>query len=113
MYYFFTWTTGHTEVNTYSPGRVSWKAAIHIPDAAAIHLDALDSQNHPADRRIPPMGRAVLLCPTQRQVLLAFAWLHWCQQSTPEDQVLRAGCYVGQAFRSIIASLLKVLTNEW
>jgi hypothetical protein len=115
MYYFFTWTTGHTEVNTLLRQAVSrWEQlAIHNDLTAADTLDALPPELTRPDAGIPPnWASTYYLLSHPEQVLLAFAWLHWWQQSTAEEPGFAGWLLRGPGFSLNHASLLKVLTQQ-
>ena len=115
MYYFFTWTTGQTEVDSLLHQAVSrWEQlAVHNDLTSADELDALLPELIRPDAGIPPhWASTYYLLSHPEQVFLAFAWLHWWQQSTAEEPGFAGWLLHGPGFSLNHASLLKVLTQD-
>jgi hypothetical protein len=116
MHYFFTWHTGHAEVDTMLHRAVSqWQEMVAQSDLGSLgQLDLPSSSLSQPDVDIPlHWGSTFYLLPHQEQVVLAFAWLHWWQQSPEEEEPGFAGWLRrGPGFALNHVSLLKVLTQQ-
>ena len=80
---------------------------------ASDQLDALPPELIGPDAGIPPNWAATyyMMSPAD-QVLLAFAWLHWWQQSSTEEPGFAGWLVRGPGFSLNHAVLLKVLTQH-
>ena len=115
MYYFFTWQTGHTETDRLLQQAVShWEQlAVRNDLTSADELDALPPALIGPDVGIPPnWASTYYLLSHPEQVFLAFAWLHWWQQSIAEEPGFAGWLLRGPGFSLNHASLLKVLTQD-
>lgn len=114
MLYFFAQPTGHTEVDTVIRGAVSrlQQLVAHGNQLSFGEL-AIPSPLGPADKDTPPTWASCFYTlPHIDQVVLAFAWLHWWQQSSKEQEPGFAGwLHSGPGFALNHALLLKVLTQ--
>ena len=114
MLYFFVQPTGHVEIDTILRGAVSrlQQLAGHGNQFAHGEL-AIPAPVNPADQDIPPPWTSCFyMLPHIDQVGLAFAWLHWWQQSSKEEEPGFAGwLHSGPGFALNHVLLLKVLTQ--
>jgi hypothetical protein len=114
MLYFFAQPTGHAEVDTVIRGAVSrLQQLVAYGNQFSFGELAIPPLMGPADQDIPPASASCFyLLPHIDQVVLAFAWLHWWQQSSKEEEPGFAGwLHRGPGFALNHALLLKVLTQ--
>ena len=115
MYYFLSWTTGHVEVDRLLRRAVSdWeRLALQTDLMSSDQLDALPPELVGPEAGIPSNWAATyyMMSPAD-QVLLAFAWLHWWQQSSTEEPGFAGWLIQGPGFSLNHAALLKVLTQH-
>lgn len=114
MHYLFTWETGHPTLDAWlQQARQHWEElALSNNPAAKRELARL---SHPAqsDMSIPSSWAATFyLLPYPEQILLAFVWLHWWQQSAEEEAGFGGWLIQGPGFVLNHVSLLKVLTEQ-
>jgi hypothetical protein len=116
MHYLFTWTTGQPEVDAMLGRAMSrWeklaaRSELHVPEEWEVLLPPPAS----SDTDIPPTWATTFYqLPHTEQVMVAFAWLHWWQQSMTEDEPGFAGWLRrGPGFALNHVSFLKVLTQR-
>ncbi len=91
MRYFFMRTTGHVEVDAIIRGAVSrWEQL--VAQGNQLPLGELAAPVGPSAKDIPSAWAACFyLLPHIDQVVLAFAWLHWWQHSSREEEPGFAG----------------------
>lgn len=115
MYYFFTWMTGQAEIDRLLRQAVShWEQlALQNDLMASDQPGALPPELMEPDTGIPPhWASTYYLLSHLEQVFLAFAWLHWWQQSTAEESGFAGWLLHGPGFSLNHAPLLKVLTQD-
>ena len=117
VHYFFTWTTGHTEVDALLHQAVlRWERMAADSNALTFSGELAAPQPHlmSPDIEIPESWASTFyLLSHPEQVVLAFAWLHWWQQSAEEEEPGFAGWLRrGPGFALNHVSLLKVLTQQ-
>lgn len=115
MHYLFTWHTGHTEVDALlHRAVVRWEQMVaHDNSSAFAELGAPSPHLMSPEVDIPQAwASAFYLLPHTEQVVLAFAWLHWWQQSTEEEPGFAGWLRRGPGFALNHVSLLKVLTQQ-
>ena len=114
MLRFFIRPTGHAEIDTsLQEAGLRWetlaKQGSRLPPG---EMEALYPPVAP-DVDIPQEWAASFyLLPYADQVLLAFAWLHWWQQSQEEASGFAGWLHKGPGFALNHVSLMKVLTQD-
>ena len=114
MHYLFTWETGHPTLDVrLRQARQHWEElTLGTNPAAKRELSQLSHSAQPA-LPIPPSWMATFyLLPYPEQILLAFVWLHWWQQSAEEEAGFGGWLIQGPGLVLNHVSLLKVLTEQ-
>jgi hypothetical protein len=115
MPYFFIQRTGHAEVDAIIRGAVShWQQLVAQGDQLSFGELATPVPVDPTNQDIPAAwGSCFYLLPHIDQVVLAFAWLHWWQHSSKEEEPGFAGwLHSGPGFALNHALLLEALTQR-
>ena len=111
---FFRRATGYTETDTMLQEAGSrWeRLAVQNDQISQGELDALYHPVSP-DVHIPQAwASSFYLLPYIDQVMLAFGWLHWWQQSHEEASGFAGWLHKGPGFALNHVSLMKVLTQD-
>jgi len=115
MHYFSRQTTGHAEIDAILREAVSrWEESVARGNQLSLGELVTPAPAGPANQAIPAewVSRFYLL-PHIDQVVLAFAWLHWWQQSSKEEEPGFAGwLHSGPGFALNHALLLEALTQR-
>ncbi len=114
MLYFLAQPTGHAEVDTVIRGAVSrLQQLVAHGNQLSLGELVIPLPVGPSDQDIPPAWASCFyMLPHIDQVVLAFAWLHWWQQSSKEEEPGFAGwLHNGPGFALNHALLLEVLTQ--
>jgi len=114
MYYFFTQTTGHAQVDAIIQGAVSrWEQLVTHGDQLSLGELATPAPVGPANHAIPSAWASCFyLLPHIDQVVLAFAWLHWWQHANEEKSGFAGWLYAGPGFALNHVLLLEALTQR-
>lgn len=110
-----SWTTGHAELDRLLRRAVAgWeRLALQTDLTASDQLNALPPGPIGPDAGVPPNWAATYyMMPPADQVLLAFAWLHWWQQSSAQEPGFAGWLVRGPGLSLNHAALLKVLTQQ-
>ena len=120
MHYLFSWETGHPTLDVrLQQARQHWEElTLSTNPSAKRELSQLSQFAQPAHSAqpalpIPPSWAATFyLLPYPEQILLAFVWLHWWQQSAEEEAGFGGWLIQGPGLVLNHVSLLKVLTEQ-
>jgi hypothetical protein len=114
MRYFFTRATGHADADALlQEAGARWETLVNNSSKLSVgELEALYPVIDP-DVDIPQSWAACFyLLSYADKVVLAFAWLHWWQQSQEEDPGFAGWLLKGPGFALNHLSLLSVLTRD-
>ncbi|HEV8718510.1 MAG TPA: hypothetical protein VGX03_37535 [Candidatus Binatia bacterium] len=115
MHYFSRQTTGHAVVDAIIRGAMSrWQQLVARGNQLSLGELVTPASAGPANQAIPSEWVSCFyLLPHIDQVVLAFAWLHWWQQSSKEEEPGFAGwLHSGPGFALNHALLLEALTHR-